>query len=443
MLDIPARPRAVMDALERCGYEAWAVGGCVRDSLIGTEPHDWDVCTSARPEESKKCLSDFRVIETGIKHGTVTAIVDGQPVEVTTYRTEGGYSDSRRPDFVSFVGDVREDLSRRDFTVNAMAYSPERGLLDIFGGREDLKKGLIRCVGQPEKRFSEDALRIMRALRFASVYGFTIEEKTAGALLGCRELLSKIAAERVLSELLGFLAGRTPGRLLMEFREVFAVIIPELRPMFGFDQKNSHHIYDLWEHTCRAVDAAEPDGVLRLAVMLHDVGKPKTFSLDAEGVGHFYGHQQEGARMAEEIMRRLRASNQVRERVTLLVAQHDMPIPENEKAMRRQIAKLGPENIRDILKMHLADAGGQGRYADALPLVRDGEALLEKVLREADCLSLRDLEINGRDLLEAGIPPGPQVGRELKRLFDLVLSGELRNSRPELLRAVKGGGERE
>ena len=316
---MPCFVRQILERLNGAGFEAYVVGGCVRDALLGRQPHDWDVCTSALPQEVIECFSDYTVHPTGIQHGTVLVIQEGEGVEVTTFRTESGYSDHRHPDQVTFVHSVEADLARRDFTINAMAYSPNRGLADPFDGRRDLEKGIIRCVGEPMQRFQEDGLRILRALRFAARYKFSIEAETSRAMNDCRELLNYIAVERIFQELKGFFSGGSVRGLMLEYREIFAVFLPELRPTFDFDQRNPNHCYDVWEHTVCAVDNAAPDPVLRLTLLFHDVGKPACFTMDKAGVGHFKGHDAVSAETAKAALSRLRCDRETLRTVVTLV----------------------------------------------------------------------------------------------------------------------------
>ena len=299
MIIIPQHALTVVERLERYGYEAYVVGGCVRDSLMGRCPKDWDVCTNALPEEVLRVFKRFHVIKTGLQHGTVTVMVDKQPVEVTTFRIDGNYTDNRHPDSVNFVSRVEEDLARRDFTINAMAYNPARGLVDAFGGQEDLQARIIRCVGEPDERFNEDGLRILRALRFAARYDFGIETETAFSMHRNRHLLENVSVERIFSELKGILVGEGVLGMMQAFPDIFSVIIPELAPAVGFDQRNPHHCYDVWTHTAHAVQAAPADEVLRLALLLHDIAKPATFTMGEDGKGHFYGHGEKAQKWPE------------------------------------------------------------------------------------------------------------------------------------------------
>ena len=412
----------------------------MRDSLLGREPADWDLATSALPEQTEAALAGYRLVETGLKHGTVTALTDGGPVEITTFRTDGAYHDGRHPDRVAFVPSLEEDLARRDFTVNAMALAPDGTVIDLYGGQADLAAGLIRCVGEPSRRFGEDALRILRALRFASKLDFAIEPETARRALADRALLDRVSRERVMAELSGILTGPGAGRVLRQYGPVIFQVIPELAPQAGFDQKNPNHIHDIWTHTTMAVDAVEADPVLRLTMLLHDVGKPPCFFTDEKGVGHFYGHARIGAQMADDILLRLRCSGEMRRQVVTFITWHDIEPPGTKKAMARLAAKLGEDTVRRLIQCWRADS------ADRAPAVRErnlaviawSEQALEQALAgEERCFSLRDLAVDGRDIMALGVPEGPAVGRVLKALFGRVLDGEVANRREELLAAAR------
>ena len=426
MTRIPPYVKNVMERLGRAGFGAYLVGGCVRDSLLGLEPGDWDLCTDALPAQVEDALAGYRIVETGIRHGTVTAVTDGGKVEITTFRADGPYRDSRRPERVTFVPRLEDDLARRDFTVNAMAMGPDGAVTDLYGGRADLAAGVIRCVGEPDARFEEDALRILRALRFASRLDFAIEPATGESLLKNRALLDRIAAERVFSELRGILVGPGAARVLLAFAPVIFQVIPELAPEAGFEQKNPHHVHDVWTHTVLAVAAAPADPALRLAMLLHDIGKPETFSLDEAGVGHFYDHAQRGAEMADGALRRLRCDNDTRRRVCLLIENHAIQPPQTPRAMRRLLAKVGPDRVRDLVCCWRADCADRtaavraedGAYID------EAERLLDAALAEsAPCLGVKSLAVNGRDILALGVAPGPAVGQVLAALFEEVADG--------------------
>jgi len=438
MIDLPQGVAYLIQQLEAAGFEAWAVGGCVRDSLLGLIPHDWDICTNARPEQTLCVFAGHRVIETGIKHGTVTVLWNHIPYEVTTYRTDGVYIDNRRPDSVSFVANLKEDLSRRDFTVNAMAYHPQRGLYDDFGGVEDLSSKILRCVGDPTARFQEDALRIMRALRFSATYGFTLEEKTAQALQNLKEHLSLIAPERIREELMRLIAGAYAADVLREYAKVLFVVLPELTPMHGHEQLNPYHHLTIWEHTLQAVMAIPPEPVLRLAMLLHDAGKPACFFRDEKGIDHFYGHPQESLKLAKEIMARLRFDNQTRQTLEELVIHHDATIPAKDKNVLHWLNRIGETRLQQLILVMRADALAQ--HPDKR------ESKLRDIAALEDCLSLimkkrlpyrlKDLAVTGDDIKSINIAPGPQVGQLLNRLLEQVMDGKLPNEREILLKAA-------
>ena len=435
MFHVPQNISALLLRLEAAGYPSVIVGGCVRDSLLGQTPHDWDLATAATPDEMKTVLSDFRLLETGIRHGTLTVLCGGTPVEITTFRKDGSYGDSRHPDTVIFTRSLQDDLARRDFTVNAMAYSPQTGLTDLFGGQEDLKKQVLRCVGEPQRRFSEDALRIARAMRFSAVLGFAIEPKTAQAMLALRERLQFVARERLAQELKRLLTGQDAARVLREFAPIAAEMIPELAPCMTQQQHNPHHFGTVWEHTLAALSHAKPELPVRLAVLLHDVAKPRCFSMDENGVGHFYGHAAVSSQVADEICRNLRLDNALRERVMCLVRYHDGPIIGNEKLLRRRLRQLGEEAFFQLLEVQKADTWGLAEPypSQRIPLLEETEQLAQKILAEGACFSMKQLAISGKDLIAAGVQPGPEMGRILNRLLEAVSEGEIDNNLDNLL----------
>lgn len=435
MLHLPEKIVYILRQLNGAGYEAWAVGGCVRDALLGQEPHDWDVCTSALPEETIQCFSQHTVHTVGIQHGTVLVMVDGEGVEITTYRTEGSYSDHRHPDGVTFVRSLREDLARRDYTINAMAWAPEAGLQDYFGGADDLQRGIIRCVGDPCRRFEEDALRILRGLRFSARLGFPIEAKTGRAMLEKAPLLRHIAGERIFTELKGFFAGRYAAPLLDEYREIFAVLFPELSPMFGHLQYNPHHIYDIWGHTCKAVENTNGDWLLGLTMLFHDSGKPRRFTQDELGIGHFKGHPEESAHIAEAALKGLHCDNQTMETILLLIRWHDRIRRFTRQNTRRMLAALGEHRSRLLFRVMNADVRAQNPQLlpEKLAALAQGEQIMEELLAENACLTIKDLSVKGKDLLALGFTPGPQMGACLSALLDAVLDERLPNDRSCLL----------
>lgn len=434
---IPPQVAQLLNRLNGAGYAAYAVGGCVRDSLLGKTPNDWDICTSAKPEETAACFSDLRTVLTGAKYGTVTVLFDGEAYEITTFRAESTYSDSRHPDAVRFLPSPEGDLARRDLTVNAMAADVHGAVTDLFGGLDDLQNGIIRCVGRAEERFSEDALRILRALRFASTLGFSVEKETAAAIHTLRERLTAVAPERLHRELSGLLCGAHAAAVAREFADVLCVLVPELAPCIGFRQYNPHHALDVWEHTLAALDAVEPQEALRLAALLHDVGKPAAFTVDKQLVGHFYGHAVISAALTERILRRLRFDGETVRSVTALVRAHGVPFaPLTERRMQRLLAQYGEPTVRQLLRLRRADRlGKRTEPPEAVKAdIREAERLLDVVLSRDACFTLRQLAVSGDDLLALGIPQGRQIGRLLNALLDAVLSGDVKNEQSELVK---------
>ena len=354
-------PVSILNAigiLQRSGKDAFLVGGCVRDALLGLEPHDYDLATDAMPEEVKQIFASYKVIETGMKHGTVTVLIDHEPIEITTFRTETGYTDHRHPDEVSFTKDITLDLSRRDFTVNAIAYSPDKGFCDPFGGRKDLAANTLRCVGEPDERFNEDPLRILRAIRFSATYGFKTNPETEASMHKSRELIAELSAERVRSEIEQILVSKGVYDALMNYSDIFAVPIPEIEPMVGFDQKNKYHIYDVYEHTAKVVEHIEAKPELRWAALLHDIAKPLCFSEDERG-GHFYGHEEKSADMAREIFNRLRFDNYTKEEACFIIEHHMFQIEPTEKSVKRALRRFGETRVRNVLSIMKAELFAQ------------------------------------------------------------------------------------
>ena len=437
-IPLPAGVARALSMMENAGYEAFIVGGCVRDALMGIPPKDYDITTSALPEETKAVFREYRVIETGIQHGTVTVMMEGMPLEITTYRTEGTYSDNRHPDSVSFTTSLREDVARRDFTMNAIAYSPTRGLIDHFGGEADIRAGIIRCVGDPDTRFREDALRMMRGIRFASVLGFRMEDDTAAAIRGNKERIPSVSAERIRVELTKLLCGVNVKNVLMDWWDVLGVVIPEILPMHNFDQKTPYHIYDVWEHTAVAVSETPPVTHLRLSAFLHDIGKPSSFFTDEKGIGHFYGHPAVSAEMAEEILARLKYDNVTRCRVITLVKEHDRIIEPTETAVKRALSRLTPEVFFNLLAIKRADNLAQSpNYRDRLETYEAIEAMAQDILEKNECISVAALAVNGNDLIALGMKPGKEIGEMLSHLLEQVIRGKLENEQEELLSYVK------
>lgn len=435
-ISLPDNIRTALALLKKAGHRAYIVGGCVRDALMGKEPHDWDIATSALPEEIKSVFKSYRLIETGFRHGTVSVVIDRKPVEITTFRIDGPYSDGRHPDSVSFAPDIRYDLSRRDFTINALAYGDEEWLIDPFGGAADIRDRIIRCVGDPVLRFNEDALRILRGLRFASLMGFDIEGPTAGAMVSCSGLLKNVAQERITSEFCALLLGVNVRRVLSDFREILMRIIPEMEPMVGFDQRNPYHVYDVFEHTLISLEHIESDTVLRTTMLLHDIGKPECFFLDEKGRGHFHGHNRVSAQMAERILTRMRFPSAEKRDIVELIRRHDMSVDPTPAGVKKLLNRFGETYVRRLLKVKRADVLAQnpefGRKKTEN--ITAMETLLEDILAKKECFSLKDLAVNGNDLIAHGIGPGALIGKVLGELLDHVIEGKLDNEREVLIK---------
>lgn len=438
-IQVPEKVSYIIDTLNRAGHQAYAVGGCIRDSILGRQPQDWDVTTSARPNEVKALFS--RTIDTGIKHGTVTVLLEREGFEVTTYRVDGAYEDSRHPSQVTFTPSLTEDLKRRDFTMNAMAYNQTDGLVDVFGGMEDLKRGVVRCVGDPGQRFGEDALRMMRAVRFAAQLGFSIDEATREAVKTFAGTLSRISAERIATELTKLLVSAHPEEMRTLYAlGITAVMLPEFDAMMHTPQDNPHHIYSVGEHTVYVLMQTPCDKVLRLAALLHDVAKPSCRSKGEDGRDHFYGHPQEGSRMAEKILRRLKFDNDTVDRVCRLVQWHDDNPPLTEKDVRRAMVRLGLESYPLLFALKRADILAQNpdRQAEKLCYVKEYEELYHRILEKKQCLTLKDLAVSGGDLIAAGIAPGPRLGKVLHALLELVLEDPEKNEKEYLIKKACG-----
>ena len=434
---LPENIQNCINLLENAGFAAYAVGGCVRDACLGLTPHDYDLCTSALPEQTEAVFRDYRLVLAGEKHGTVTVLTKGGPVEITTFRTEGGYRDNRHPDWVKFLSDIEGDLARRDFTVNAMAYSPKRGFADPFGGREDLNNHILRAVGDPEARFAEDSLRILRGVRFAARFGLIPEEKTMDAMLAQAGLMENLARERVFEELCKLLLA-VKWSDITRFAPILAAVIPELAPMIGFDQHSPHHAYDLITHTAHVVEGVPATLPLRWAALLHDTGKVATFTLDATGRGHFYGHAKESAAIADGILRRLKAPTALREEVVTLIGRHMTRLQPDRKLLRRQVSKFGFPMVEAELALQEADMGSKGTGEDnGSAVFAEVRQILEDLKAEDACLNLKDLKINGNDLMALGFQ-GREIGICLNHLLEQVLEEQLPNDKETLLAWAAG-----
>ena len=433
---LPAYILECMEALEAAGFAAYAVGGCVRDACLGLTPQDYDLCTSALPEQTEEVFRDRKLVLAGKKHGTVGVVTDYGVVEITTFRTEGEYRDNRHPDWVEFVSHIEQDLARRDFTVNAMAYSPKRGFADPFGGREDLENRVLRAVGDPVKRCREDSLRILRGARFAARYGLRVEAATSAAMLSEAHLMDNLARERVFDELCKLIV-LAEAADIMAFTPILGAVLPELKPMIGFDQRSPHHAYDLLTHTAHVVAGVPRDLALRWAALLHDIGKVPTFTQDETGRGHFYGHAPKGAEMADAILHRLKAPTVLRERVVLLIEKHMLRLQPEKKQLRRYLGRYGWETVEQMLLLQQADMGSKGtgkrEEMDIFPKIR---RVLQEIAEENACLSRKDLAVNGHDLMALGIT-GKAVGQTLNALLEQVIDEKLPNEKAALLARIR------
>ena len=432
---LPEAVQHCMHLLRQAGFEAYAVGGCVRDSLLGLTPHDYDLCTNALPAETAEVFTGYSLVRSGEKHGTIGVVIDKEVVEITTFRTEGGYRDSRHPGWVQFVPSLEADLSRRDFTVNAMAYAPETGYIDPFGGQKDLKNRILRTVGDAEIRFSEDALRILRGVRFGVRFHLTPEKDTLAAMKALAPLMERLARERVFDELCKLLP-LINAKDMDTYKEILTQAVPVLTPCVGFEQHTPHHRYDVYTHTAQVVEAVPRNLVLRWAALLHDCGKPDTFFLDEKGKGHFHGHAKVSAEKADALLLSLKAPTALREQVVFLIAHHMTQLTPDKKLLRKRLGKYGQQAVFDWLTLQQADFGGKGTEEDtgAFPEIR---RLLEEILQENACLTLRDLQIDGHDLLAMGFPAGKHLGLCLSYLLEQVQDEQILNDRNALLASAK------
>lgn len=438
-INIPQSAKKILNILSDSGYDTYVVGGCVRDSLLGLNPKDWDICTAAVPEQTIKLAirNGYRVIETGLKHGTVTVVINSEQYEVTTFRIDGNYSDGRHPDSVEFTKDVRADLARRDFTINAMAFSNNVGIIDPFAGRLDLDNGILRCVGNPDDRFNEDALRILRALRLASVYELSIDRSTAESIHRNAASLNRIAVERINAELCKMLIGTNAIQMLTEFSDVITTIIPELQPCIGFHQNNRYHDLEVYDHIILAVgNYCGDDLVVKLALLLHDIGKPDCYTENEAG-GHFYGHGVVSHNYTVQIMCRLRFDNKTASAIEELVLYHDAVIEPTKKCICRWLRRIGEKQFRRLLDVQLADIKAHSKITQNDRMLKNKQIreLLSTVLAEEACFKIKDLKINGNDIIALGIPQGRKIGSILDSLLSKVVDGELEND-PYTLKAA-------
>lgn len=436
-VEVPAPVNYIIQELEKCGHEAYMVGGCVRDSVLGRKPHDYDICTSATPDEILKAFPDEEIILTGLQHGTVTILINKEPFEVTTYRIDGDYSDNRRPDNVTFTKNLVEDLRRRDFTINAMAYNPKTGLIDPFNGMEDIKYKKIRCVGSAEDRFNEDALRILRAIRFEAQLGFAGLPETMFEIERQYDRLKNISIERINSEFCKIVASEQFCVELVLYPNVFSLFIPELKDLIGFQQNNPYHAYDVFDHTVHAIEKCESDDlVVRLAVFFHDFGKPHSYQDGEDGIRHFKGHGKVSAEITDSIMKRLKFDNETRNNVVELVYYHDATFEAGNKYVKRWLNKIGEKQFRRLLEIRKADIKGQKPdYEESrIEKVNNIENILEEILSDKSCFSLKDLAVNGNDVKEVmKLKEGKDIGYWLNEILKRVIDGELENNKDDLV----------
>ena len=434
----PNRIIEAINKLESSGYSAYVVGGCVRDSIMGRIPNDWDMTTSATPAQIKDVFKNHRTIPTGMKHGTITVIIDSEPLEITTMRVDGDYRDNRHPESVTFTKKIEEDLSRRDFTVNAIAYNPKDGIVDPFGGKNDIRNKIIRCVGEPDNRFNEDALRILRAMRFSSVLGFAIDSKTSKSIIEKRFLIRNISNERIRVELIKMLCGSNIEKILTDYKSVIFEIIPELAAEDGFLQHTPYHIYDVWNHTIKVTSNIEAESNFRVAALLHDIEKPSMLSIDSNGIGHFKGHPQKGAETAEKILRRLRFSNAEISRITTIIRLHDERPDGNIHHLAKLCSVYGIDNVSDTLKLIVADAHGKNPifFEKEVTAVHLAQQQIEYLKSSHACLKTSDLNINGNDIMALGIDR-TRIRETLDFLLDEVINEHIKNKKADLEKAAK------
>ena len=435
-MNISENAEKLINILNENGFKAYVVGGCVRDYLLGKDAGDIDITTSAAPQQVESILQseNIKVVETGIKHGTVTAVLNGKPYEITTFRKDGDYKDSRRPETVDFVTDIKEDLSRRDFTINAMAYNHSEGIVDLFDGQTDLNNKIIRAVGNADLRFKEDALRIMRALRFSSTLGFEIEESTKKAVFDNMHLLSNISSERIFTELTKLLIGDYAMQVLNEYREVIGVIIPELKPAFDCGQNNPWHIYNVYGHIIHAVHAAPKDKIIRLTMLLHDIGKPQVKTTDDRGIDHFKTHAAMGAEIAKKVLKRFKVSNEIFDKVTTLIYYHQSVENVDNIRIKRWLAKIGEDYTRALFQVRLADlyAHNPEKIGYEVEKLSELQKELEEIIAAGEAFKLSDLSVNGNDLLALGYK-GRAIGEKLDEILNLVVDDKLENKKKAIL----------
>lgn len=428
-IQLPNYITKAIDMLNAGGFSAYLVGGCVRDSVMGKLPHDYDIATSALPEETTRIFENYPTIATGLKHGTLTVVINGKPIEITTYRTEGDYSDHRHPDNVKFTDSLSEDLSRRDFTINAMAFGAREGIIDSFGGIDDITGKIIRCVGDPQKRFDEDALRILRALRFSSTLCFDIDTQTNRAMDQLSGLLAYVSAERIREEFSKLLCGKNARKILETNSAVIFQIIPELQPMFGCTQNSKYHRYDVWHHTLAALRSTPSDLETQLAVLFHDIGKPYVKTTGSDGFDHFFGHSAKSAEITETVLNRLKFDNKTKNNVLWLVRHHDEAIPLTETRVKRLLASGGDALFIKLTRVLYADNTAKTKdiAEQRKSCADDAIKIYNNIISAGECLSLKNLKINGTDLISLGFSPGKEMGAVLQELLGLVLENKIKN----------------
>lgn len=435
--------KTAVDMLKSRGFEAFLIGGSVRDYIMGLPVGDIDITTNATPRQVEDVFKDFRVIETGIKHGTVTVLIENEPVEITTYRSEGNYSDNRHPDSVVFSKTLHDDVVRRDFTMNAVAYDLENGFNDLVGGIQDIENKTIRCIGNAETRFKEDALRILRAIRFSAVLGFSVEKETSAAIHSCKNLLKNVSAERIQAEFSKLICGKNAAAVLSEYSDVICVFIPELKSIIGFNQHNRHHIYDVFTHTLKALEQSKSETHIRLAVFFHDIGKPSVACFDENGEQHFYGHPKESAKITNTILKRLKFDNDTINKVVTLVEFHDTPITlENnsavsEKRIKRIMNKIGVTGAYDLIEIKRCDNLGQSKdFYRGDEFYKSALSVIDTVLKNNECFSLKNLAVNGNDLIKLGFE-GKEIGRLLTKCLNGIIDGDVKNTFDDLIDYVR------
>ncbi len=435
-LKLPEQVNKAVDLLYAGGFEAYAVGGCIRDLIMEKTPHDFDIATSALPNQTKGVFKDYRIIETGIRHGTVTVIIDDMPLEITTYRIDGDYRDNRRPESVSFSKNLTDDLSRRDFTVNTLCFNEKNGLLDLFGGTADIENKTIRCVGEPDKRFGEDALRILRGIRFSSVLGFGIEERTAESIIKNRFLLNNIAVERIREEFNKLICGKNALNVITEYRSVIEIFIPEFSALFGCEQNTPYHIYDVAEHTLRALGFIENDLDLKLTMFFHDIAKPECKTTDMNGIDHFKGHAVIGEKMTADILKRMRYDGKTVNKVSRLVGLHSERPPKNKTEAKLMLSEIGEEYYRAFMKIRRADCSAKADPRSQDEKLKNMQLFLDEINRNNECYSLRQLNINGTDIKALGVTDGKQISKILRTLLFSVIEGKCANEKKALIKSA-------